>query len=393
MSIYGQIQELKKTIDHPLYKVLHDEPNPEMTSFIFRETMMTHLLLWGNSPKDNFFQLNSLTGDLLSNIDEKDYRSDIDAIIFHYHPDFKNLTLDEAIIKYYHMENLDVERERLYKEVLKLQAGKGVTEKEQELLNIFGAIASFGGLGLIAFTLFKKGRKELKEFMDSPSKYMNAIFAGIGAGAKLFAKDPLQFIGTKVLGPISSLLADSISLGGRILNTLGKKIYYNAIEPIVKFVNNNIIQPINKNIVKPIFKRVVKPVLSFAEKKILRPIVQKVVKPTVKFINKKIIQPIKNKVIKPVVKFVGNKIVKPMIKKVIKPVAKYINKKVIKPVYNKVVKPLYKKIVRPVVQPIYRKVVKPATEYVHRNIVNPVIKFVKNKIANPIGKFFKRLWR
>ena len=29
--------------------MLHDEPNPEMTSFIFRETLMTHLLLWGNA--------------------------------------------------------------------------------------------------------------------------------------------------------------------------------------------------------------------------------------------------------------------------------------------------------------------------------------------------------
>lgn len=35
--------------DHPLYFLLHDEPNPEMTSFVFRETLMTHLLLWGNA--------------------------------------------------------------------------------------------------------------------------------------------------------------------------------------------------------------------------------------------------------------------------------------------------------------------------------------------------------
>lgn len=32
----------------PLYRVLHDEPNPEMTSFTWRETAMSHLLLWGN---------------------------------------------------------------------------------------------------------------------------------------------------------------------------------------------------------------------------------------------------------------------------------------------------------------------------------------------------------
>jgi HK97 family phage portal protein len=34
---------------HPLYHLLHDEPNPEMTSFVFRETLMSHLLLWGNA--------------------------------------------------------------------------------------------------------------------------------------------------------------------------------------------------------------------------------------------------------------------------------------------------------------------------------------------------------
>lgn len=39
----------EKAVDHSLYRLLHDEPNPEMTSFVFRETLMTHLLLWGNA--------------------------------------------------------------------------------------------------------------------------------------------------------------------------------------------------------------------------------------------------------------------------------------------------------------------------------------------------------
>jgi HK97 family phage portal protein len=34
--------------DHPLYRILHDAPNPEMTSFVFRETLQAHLLSWGN---------------------------------------------------------------------------------------------------------------------------------------------------------------------------------------------------------------------------------------------------------------------------------------------------------------------------------------------------------
>ena len=39
----------EKAVEHPLYRILHDEPNPEMSSFVFRETLMTHLLLWGNA--------------------------------------------------------------------------------------------------------------------------------------------------------------------------------------------------------------------------------------------------------------------------------------------------------------------------------------------------------
>lgn len=39
----------EKALEHPLYRLLHDEPNSEMTSFVFRETLMGHLLLWGNA--------------------------------------------------------------------------------------------------------------------------------------------------------------------------------------------------------------------------------------------------------------------------------------------------------------------------------------------------------
>ena len=41
----GKVREFQ----HPLAGLLHDAPNPEMTSFVFRETLMTHLLLWGNA--------------------------------------------------------------------------------------------------------------------------------------------------------------------------------------------------------------------------------------------------------------------------------------------------------------------------------------------------------
>ena len=34
---------------HSLFPILHDRPNPEMTAFTFKETMMSHVILWGNA--------------------------------------------------------------------------------------------------------------------------------------------------------------------------------------------------------------------------------------------------------------------------------------------------------------------------------------------------------
>lgn len=39
----------KRAPDQSLYSLLHDAPNPEMTSFVWREVSMEHLLLYGNA--------------------------------------------------------------------------------------------------------------------------------------------------------------------------------------------------------------------------------------------------------------------------------------------------------------------------------------------------------
>ena len=50
LNLYQETEEgSQKAFKHPLYRLLHDEPNPEMTSFVLRETMLSHLLLWGNA--------------------------------------------------------------------------------------------------------------------------------------------------------------------------------------------------------------------------------------------------------------------------------------------------------------------------------------------------------
>jgi HK97 family phage portal protein len=50
LPLYRRLDRGKdKAVNHPLYSLLHDMPNPDMTSFTFRETMMGHLLLFGNA--------------------------------------------------------------------------------------------------------------------------------------------------------------------------------------------------------------------------------------------------------------------------------------------------------------------------------------------------------
>lgn len=38
-----------RAVDHPLYNLLHNEPNPNMTSHTFRKMLEASLKLWGNA--------------------------------------------------------------------------------------------------------------------------------------------------------------------------------------------------------------------------------------------------------------------------------------------------------------------------------------------------------
>jgi len=49
LLVYQRTSDGKtRAIDHPLYRILHDAPNPEMTSMSWRQAILLHLCLWGN---------------------------------------------------------------------------------------------------------------------------------------------------------------------------------------------------------------------------------------------------------------------------------------------------------------------------------------------------------
>jgi HK97 family phage portal protein len=50
LVLYKRVGDGKEPLrDHPTYKLLHDQPNPDMTAVVFRETLQAHLLTWGNA--------------------------------------------------------------------------------------------------------------------------------------------------------------------------------------------------------------------------------------------------------------------------------------------------------------------------------------------------------
>lgn len=112
--------------------------------------------------RDKFFYLNSYTGDFWTHMGAKDLRSDKDAFILKYHPKYMGKLYSRSIIEYYSQDNLEEKREKLFKEILKKQAGPGVTAEEQQYLNNFRATYTLGGAALIGMGLIEvfKGRKE-----------------------------------------------------------------------------------------------------------------------------------------------------------------------------------------------------------------------------------------
>lgn len=55
----------ERATDHPLYALLHDQPNPEMSAMSFRETFASHLVSWGNGYAEKEFGKGKIGGDRL----------------------------------------------------------------------------------------------------------------------------------------------------------------------------------------------------------------------------------------------------------------------------------------------------------------------------------------
>lgn len=99
LPLYRRLERGKeKATYHPLYFLFHDMPNPDMTSFTFRETLMSHLLLWGNAyaqvirdEREHVVELWLLLSDRMSV--ERDLRSG--QLVYKYFKDGQQILLQQ----------------------------------------------------------------------------------------------------------------------------------------------------------------------------------------------------------------------------------------------------------------------------------------------------------
>ena len=326
----------------------------------------------GVTPSDTFFQANSLWGDEMTYLDKKDYITDIDAYILKYHPDFKDLSLDERIEKYYSIEKLDEKRGEYYKQILEMKSEGAGAKVYADVLKV-GSILSVATLGLLLLNI-KNG---ISDFLKNPRKMIKEIIIpslvnNIKEFIKEFKKNPLAYIGNKIFAPLGNFVVGATlttmsvvtftanKINNKIIkpivNRVVKPIYNAVIRPISSFVYNKVAKPIYNNVVKPVYNKVIKPVVKWGYSNIVKPGYNKVIKPVVKWGYNNIVKPVYNKVIKPVVKWGYNNVVEPIYNSIFKPI--YNN--VAKPIYNNIFKPIYNNVAKPFVEPIYNNVFKPA---------------------------------
>ncbi len=116
-------------------------------------------------------QLNSFVGDIYTTMNIDDVNADIDSMILARHPKFKNLPMDQRIIKYYSTPNLDSKRKKLFWSLY----SDNKEEAQQKAINeILISLLTVGGIGLIMYSKgtgkfsLAKGNIELldKEIFD-----------------------------------------------------------------------------------------------------------------------------------------------------------------------------------------------------------------------------------
>ena len=262
-----------------------------------------------DNKRNNILQQNSLVGDLLTSMPETDIFTDMDAIILARHPDYKDLPLDERILKYYGQKDLDSKRKELFLEVYGKNQGKDKGEAQlASFMEIVSAFLTVGGVGALFYSVFKGKNKDIGKNIH---KLDTVLYDG---NIDKFLKHPLK------------------TTASAVAKTVNKKVIKPVVNKVQK-INNKFIKPVIQSVKKTSTKvwnatktLVTKTVPKTINKKIIKPVVNTAKKVNNKFIN--VVQSIKKtttkawNATKTFVTKTGPKSVKKAVKKIVKTIKK-----------------------------------------------------------------------
>jgi len=171
----------KKAEEHPLYRLLHDEPNSDLTSAVWRQTMMAHTLLWGNGYSEIEFDRSGRPRALwlLPTWRVKPKRTVEKRELY-----YELRLLDGGVVNIppyaiFHIPALSLTGTAGLSPVRQAMEALGLAKAAEEMgARLFGKGANLGGIVQHPGTLSKEGAERLEESL-------NENYAGLGKAHRI----------------------------------------------------------------------------------------------------------------------------------------------------------------------------------------------------------------
>jgi HK97 family phage portal protein len=171
-----------RAVNHPLYLLLHDRPNPEMTAMTFRELLVSHVLAWGNAyAEKELDQLGRVKALWPIGPDRVEPRRDMDSreIFYRVRLEDSGMTKDIPRDAMLHVPGLSYNGLVGYSPIAKMREAIGLTLATEE----FGARFFGAGThpGLIVSHPGKLGEMAHKNLRES----LSTKYSGLGKSHRL----------------------------------------------------------------------------------------------------------------------------------------------------------------------------------------------------------------
>lgn len=149
--------------DHPLYDLLHWQPNPEMTSTTFRETLTAHAAMWGNAYAEVVLNNSGRVAQMWPLLPSRMTIERVDGNLVYRYTSLKGIQKDYRADQIFHIPGMGFDGLRGYSVIGLAREGVGLAAAAEEYASrFFGQGAHPGGVLKSKKPLTKDAAERLK---------------------------------------------------------------------------------------------------------------------------------------------------------------------------------------------------------------------------------------